>query len=145
METRIERDSLGEMIVPADALYGASTARAVANFPVSELRAHSAFVWATLAIKKAAAQVNREMGEFRARRERDPKAFEGYDPDAVAAAIIQAADEIMRDLTENGGAAHGKQFVVDVYQAGAGTSHNLNINEVIANLAIERLGGQRGD
>ncbi|HZP80492.1 MAG TPA: aspartate ammonia-lyase [Chthonomonadaceae bacterium] len=145
METRIERDSLGEMTVPADALYGASTARAVANFPVSGLRAHPAFLWATLVIKKAAAQVNREMGEFRARRERDPNAFRGYDPDEVAAAIIQAADAILRDLMENGGAVYGKQFVVDVYQAGAGTSHNMNVNEVVANLAIERLGGQRGD
>src|SRR5581483_5628623 len=145
METRIERDSLGGMTVPPRALYRARTPRAVANFPVSGLRAHPAFLWATLVIKKAAAQVNREMGEFRARRERDPNAFRGYDPDEVAAAIIQAADAILRDLMENGGAVYGKQFVVDVYQAGAGTSHNMNVNEVVANLAIERLGGQRGD
>ncbi len=145
MDTRTERDSLGEMIVPADALYGASTARAVANFPVSGLRAHPAFLWATLAIKKAAAKVNRDLGEFRTRRERNPNAFRGQDPDAVAGAIIQAADEIMRDLIEHDGATYGGQFVVDVYQAGAGTSHNMNVNEVVANRAIELLGGQRGD
>jgi aspartate ammonia-lyase len=145
METRIERDSLGEMTVPAEALYGASTARAVANFPVSGLRAHPAFLWATLAIKKAAARVNRDLGEFRARRTRNPNAFRGQDPDAAARAILQAADEIMRDLIENGGTTYGRQFVVDVYQAGAGTSHNMNVNEVVANRAIELLGGQRGD
>ncbi len=145
METRIERDSLGEMTVPADALYGASTARAVVNFPVSGMRAHPAFLWATLAIKKAAARVNRDLGEFRARQERNPDAFRGRNPDEVANAIIQAADEIMRDLTDNHGAVYGKQFVVDVYQAGAGTSHNMNVNEVLANRAIQILGGQPGD
>ncbi len=145
METRIERDSLGEMTVPADALYGASTARAVVNFPISGLRAHPAFLWATLAVKKAAARVNRDLGEFKARKERDPNAFRGREPDAIPNAIIQAACEIMRDLMENSGAKYGRQFVVDVYQAGAGTSHNMNVNEVLANRAIEILGGERGD
>ena len=145
METRTERDSLGEMTVPADALYGASTARAVVNFPISGLRAHPAFLWATLAVKKAAARVNRDLGEFRARKEHSPNAFRSHEGDEVANAIIQAADEIMRDLVENDGARYGKQFVVDVYQAGAGTSHNMNVNEVLANRAIEILGGERGD
>jgi aspartate ammonia-lyase len=144
VETRTERDSLGEMQVPADALYGASTARAVANFPISGLRADPILLWATLAIKKAAARVNRDLGEFRARQALDASAFHGRDPDSVADAIMQAADEIMEDVTR-GGAKHGRHFVVDVYQAGAGTSHNMNINEVLANRAIEILGGERGD
>jgi fumarate hydratase class II len=145
LETRTERDSIGEMRVPTDALYGASTARAVVNFPISGLRADPILLWATLAIKKAAARVNRDLGEFRALQVLDANAFQGRDPDSVAEAIIQAADEIMEDITRGGGAKHGRHFVVDVYQAGAGTSHNMNINEVLANRAIELLGGERGD
>jgi aspartate ammonia-lyase len=145
MSTRIERDSLGEMTVPEDALYGASTARAVLNFPISGLRMQPAFLRAILAIKKAAAQVNRDLGEFGRRKERDPNVFRSHSGEEVADAIIRAADEVMRDLRENGGAQYGRQFVVDVYQAGAGTSLNMNVNEVVANRAIERLGGQRGD
>ncbi len=123
METRTERDSLGEMEVPADALYGAQTARAILNFPISGLRPHPVFVWATVTIKKAAATVNREMGEL------TPE---------IAEAIIRAADEVLAGQ-------HQDQFVVDVFQAGAGTSHNMNVNEVLANRAVELLGGRRGD
>jgi len=123
MTSRIERDSLGEMEVPADALYGAQTARALRNFPVSGLKPHPLFVWATVAIKKAAATVNRQLGQI------DPR---------IADAIVAAADEVL-----NG--RHADQFVVDVFQAGAGTSHNMNVNEVLASRAAEILGGQRGD
>jgi aspartate ammonia-lyase len=145
METRLERDSLGEMSVPANALYGASTARAIVNFPISGLRADPIFVWATVAIKAAAARVNRDLGEFRERQQRHPEAFRGRKPDDIANAILQAAHEIMHDLRANNAARYGSQFVVDVYQAGAGTSHNMNVNEVLANRAIEHLGGERGD
>jgi len=145
METRIERDSLGEMTVPADALYGASTARAIQNFPISGLRMQPSLLWALLTIKKAAARVNRETGEFRAWKERDDRIFEGRAPDDVADAIVQAAEEIRQDLLEHEGAVYGVQFPVDVYQAGAGTSLNMNVNEVLANRAIEMLGGERGD
>jgi fumarate hydratase class II len=123
METRIERDSLGPMEVPAEALYGAQTARAIVNFPISGLRPHPLFVWATVAVKKAAATVNRELGEL--------------SPD-IANAVIAAADEVLAGQ-------HREQFVVDVFQAGAGTSHNMNANEVLANRAAELLGGRRGD
>jgi len=123
METRTERDSLGEIEVPADALYGAQTARAVRNFPVSGIRPHPLFVWATVAVKKAAATANKALGELK--------------PE-IADAIMQAADEVLRG-------EHREQFVVDVFQAGAGTSHNMNANEVLANRAAELLGGERGD
>lgn len=123
METRIERDSLGPMEVPAEALYGAQTARAIVNFPISGLRPHPLFVWATVAVKKAAATVNRELGEL------SPE---------IADAIIAAADEVLAGQ-------HRDQFVVDVFQAGAGTSHNMNANEVLANRAAELLGGKRGE
>lgn len=123
MNTRTERDSLGEMQIPANALYGAQTARAILNFPISGLRPHPLFVWATVAIKKAAATVNKELGEL---------------PPDIADAIVAAADEVL-----NG--QHQDQFVVDVFQAGAGTSHNMNVNEVLANRAAEILGGKRGD
>src|SRR5256714_7331149 len=123
MQTRIERDSLGEMEVPADALYGAQTARAVLNFPISGLRPHPLLVWATVVIKRSAASVNKELGELEAK---------------IADAIIAAADEVLAGK-------HGDQFVVDVFQAGAGTSHNMNVNEVLANRAAEILGGKRGD
>jgi fumarate hydratase class II len=115
---RIEKDSLGEVQVPADALYGAQTQRAVINFPVSGLRPYPAFVWAQALIKRAAAEVNRDVGELK--------------PE-LADAIIAAADEV---LAGN----HADQFVVDPFQAGAGTSHNMNLNEVIANRANQILG-----
>src|SRR5512138_2499723 len=121
--TRIERDTMGEVTVPASALYGAQTARAVENFPISRLRAHPAFVDATVRVKLAAARTNARLGLL---------------PRKKARAIEQAAREVLAG-------AHREQFVVDVYQAGAGTSHNMNVNEVLANRACELLGGRRGD
>jgi aspartate ammonia-lyase len=123
MQFRTERDPLGESAVPADAYYGIQTARAAANFPVSGLRAPADLVTATILIKKAAAQANTTLGRL------DP---------GVGAAIVRAADEVL-------GGALRDQFVVDVYQAGAGTSHNMNANEVLANRAAEMLGGARGE
>jgi fumarate hydratase, class II len=115
---RTEKDSLGEMQVPANALYGAQTQRAVLNFPVSGQRPYQAFVWSMAAIKRAAAEVNRDLG-----------LLDG----TVAEAIIKAADEVMAGQ-------HSDQFVVDPFQAGAGTSHNMNLNEVLANRANLILG-----
>jgi aspartate ammonia-lyase len=123
MQTRLEKDSLGERSIPANAYYGIQTARALENFPISGLRPKSSYVDATVHIKKAAATVNKSLGLLDA-----PKAN----------AIIAACDEIL-----NGGLR--EWFVVDVYQAGAGTSHNMNANEVIANRAIELLGGCKGE
>ncbi len=122
-KTRIEKDSLGELEVPADAYYGVQTARALVNFPVSGVRPHKEFVTAFVHIKKAAAIVNNKLGLL---------------DDTKSNAIVQAADEVLDGKM-------GDQFVVDVYQAGAGTSHNMNTNEVLANRAIEILGGVRGD
>jgi aspartate ammonia-lyase len=122
-DTRIEKDPLGELAVPASALYGVQTLRAVQNFPISGLKPLPAFVEATVRIKKAAAMTHRETGRL------EPK---------LADAIVAAADEI---LAGN----HRDQFVVDVYQAGAGTSHNMNDYEVIANRANELLGAKRGE
>ena len=115
---RTEKDSLGEVQVPAEALYGAQTQRAVLNFPISGLRPYPAFVWAQAAIKRAAAEVNRDLGLLDA---------------ALADAIIKAADEVLAGK-------HAAQFVVDPFQAGAGTSHNMNLNEVLANRASQLLG-----
>jgi aspartate ammonia-lyase len=122
MDHRIERDPLGELQVPAAAYYGVQTARAVENFPISGLRAHDDLITATILVKKAAAEANAALGRL--------------DPD-LARAIVAAADEIL-----SGGLRD--QFVVDVYQAGAGTSHNMNANEVLANRAAELLGEPRG-
>jgi len=122
MNYRVERDSLGELKVPAEAYYGIQTARAVDNFPVSGLRAHADLVTATILVKKAAAQANVALGRLDA---------------AIGDAIVKAADEVL-------GGRFREQFVVDVYQAGAGTSHNMNANEVIANRAAEILGEGRG-
>jgi fumarate hydratase class II len=119
---RVERDPLGEREVPAEAYYGIQTLRAVENFPISGLRAQPDLVTATVAIKKAAAQANAALGRL------DPK---------IAQAIVAAADDVLAGQ-------HRDQFVVDVYQAGAGTSHNMNTNEVLANLAAERVGAARG-
>ncbi len=121
MTMRIERDSLGEVQVPADALYGAQTARAAENFRISGLRAHPALIRATALVKAASARANAELGKLDAR---------------VAEAIAAAAQEVA-------GGAHREQFIVDVFQAGAGTSHNMNANEVIATLANRRLGEER--
>jgi len=121
--TRVERDSMGTMAVPADAYYGASTQRAVLNFPVSDLRFPRSFIRALGLIKHCAAEVNEEFGDVDAK---------------VVKAIKDASMEV----------ADGKldaQFVVDIFQTGSGTSTNMNANEVIANRAIELMGGQRGD
>jgi aspartate ammonia-lyase len=122
MKFRIERDPLGDVRVPTDAYYGAQTRRAVENFPISGLTAPSELVVATVQIKKAAADANAALGRLA--------------PD-IANAIIRAADEILEGQLRD-------QFVVDVYQAGAGTSHNMNTNEVLANRAAELLGDRRG-
>jgi len=122
MKTRIEKDPLGEKAVPADALYGIQTLRAVENYPISGLRPLPAFVDAVIQIKKAAALTHKETGRL------DRK---------LADAIIAATDEVL--------AGHFRdQFVVDVYQAGAGTSHHMNCNEVLANRANQILGGELG-
>jgi aspartate ammonia-lyase len=123
MRTRIEKDSLGERSIPVDAYYGVQTHRAIENFPISGLRSKPSFVDATVQIKKAAAKVNKALGLLEAKK---------------ADAVVQAADEILSGKLR-------EWFVVDVYQAGAGTSHNMNANEVIANRAIEILGGKKGD
>jgi len=122
MRTRVERDALGERDVPADAYYGIQTLRAVENFPISGLRAHPAFIVATAQVKLAAVQAN--------------MAVDRLDP-GIGNAIGSAAREVIA------GRLHD-QFVVDVYQAGAGTSHNMNANEVLANRALEILGEPRG-
>jgi fumarate hydratase class II len=122
-ETRIERDPLGELPVPVAALYGVQTERARQNFPISGLSPRPAFVDAMVWIKKAAALTHKETKRLDAK---------------LADAIIRAADEVL-------GGQHRDQFVVDPYQAGAGTSHNMNVNEVLANRANELLGGKRGE
>ncbi|HUP61799.1 MAG TPA: aspartate ammonia-lyase [Thermoanaerobaculia bacterium] len=122
--TRVEKDTLGEVRVPADALYGAQTQRAVENYPISGLREHPQFIRAFILLKRAAALANRELGAI------DSK---------IAAAIVAACDRILGDFD-----AHRRHFVVDVFQAGAGTSFNMNCNEVIANLANVSLGGTLG-
>ncbi len=122
-KTRIERDSLGTLEVPADAYYGVQTARAVANFPISGERLHVEMVRAVARIKIAAARANMEVGAL------DRKKGE---------AIVQAAEEVLAGK-------HDQDFVIDAYQAGAGTSFHMNANEVIANRACELLGGKRGD
>jgi fumarate hydratase class II len=129
MTTRTEKDSLGIVQVPADALYGAQTQRAVLNFPISGLKPYRAFIWAMALIKRAAAEVNHELGLF-SDRDLDGKKFTAQH---IVDAIVQAAQEVMDGKLD----AH---FVVDPFQAGAGTSHNMNVNEVIANRANQLLG-----
>ncbi|MGH7584234.1 MAG: lyase family protein, partial [Gemmatimonadales bacterium] len=122
MATRTERDPLGEKEIPAEALYGIQTLRAAENFPISGLRPLPAFVDAVVMIKRCAAEAHRHTGRLDAR---------------LADAIVRAADEVLAGQ-------HRDQFIVDPYQAGAGTSHNMNINEVLANRANELLGKPRG-
>lgn len=122
-EYRVSRDSLGEVKVPASAYYGAQTERARHNFPISGLRLPYRFIRAQGIIKRAAAIANRDVGDL---------------DQSIAGAIIQAAEEVIDGK-------FSEHFVVDVYQAGAGTSQNMNANEVIANRACELLGGSRGD
>lgn len=120
--SRLEKDSLGEVHVPSTALYGAQTMRAVENFPISGILPHRWFIRATLELKKACARANGNVGALK--------------PE-IANAIVEACDRLLA------GEFPGS-FVVEIYQAGAGTSHNMNANEVIANLAEEILGGRRG-
>jgi len=121
--TRTEKDSLGEKQVPADAYFGVQTLRAMENFPISGMRAHPALITAHATVKKAAALTNREIGNLDGR---------------IADAIIGACDELIEGRLRD-------QIIVDVFQAGAGVSFNMNCNEVLANRAIEILGGSRGD
>src|ERR1051326_332465 len=120
---RMEKDSMGEMEVPAAAYYGAQTARAVENFPISNLRFPRRFVRALGLIKKHAAITNGALGLL---------------PMKISKATQRAAQEVIDGKWD-------EQFVVDVFQTGSGTSTNMNANEVIANRAIEILGGKRGD
>jgi aspartate ammonia-lyase len=122
MPTRTERDSLGAKRVPSTAHYGIQTQRAVENFPISGLRLQPPMVRALALVKKAAAQANAALGQL---------------PRRSAAAISRACDEVLRGRFD-------EQFVVDVYQAGAGTSFNMNMNEVLANRANELLGARKG-
>jgi len=119
---RIEKDSLGEMQVPADALWGAQTQRAVENFPISNLRFPREFIAALGMIKKAAAQTNAELGLLE---------------DALAKDIVKAADEVIAGQ-------HDAHFVIDIFQTGSGTSTNMNANEVIANRALQLRGAEIG-
>ena len=121
-ETRVERDSMGEMQVPVSAYYGASTQRAVLNFPISDLRFPRQFIRALGQIKQAAAQVNEALGTV------DPQ---------IAEAIVRASQEVIDGKLDS-------HFVLDIFQTGSGTSTNMNANEVIANRASELLGGSRG-
>ncbi|MEZ4519192.1 MAG: lyase family protein [Chloroflexota bacterium] len=126
---RIEKDSLGEVQVPANAYWGAQTQRAIHNFPITGLLPYPAFVWSMALIKRAAAEVNQDLGLFKDKQIGD-KTVTGQE---MAEAIKTAADEVLAGKFSD-------QFVVDPIQAGAGTSHNMNINEVIANRANELLG-----
>ena len=119
---RIEKDSMGEMRVPADALYGAQTQRAVENFPISNLRFPREFVRAMGLIKLAAAKANMDLGHL------DKK---------VGEAIVNSAQEVIDGKLDS-------QFVLDIFQTGSGTSTNMNTNEVISNRAIQMLGGVVG-
>ena len=120
---RTERDSLGEKSLPSDCYFGIQTARAIENFPVSGLRPWRAFIWSMALIKRSAANVNHALGLLDQEK---------------AKAIVKASTEVMEGHFDT-------EFQVDPFQAGAGTSHNMNINEVIANRAIEILGGNKGD
>jgi aspartate ammonia-lyase len=122
---RIEKDTLGEVRVPDDALFGAQTQRAVENYPISGLREHPLFIRAFILLKRSAALANRELGAME---------------DTTANAIVAACDRVLRDFDRL-----RPHFVVDVFQAGAGTSFNMNCNEVIANLANLSLGGKAGE
>ncbi|MEF8937143.1 MAG: lyase family protein, partial [Halovenus sp.] len=119
---RTERDSLGEMQVPADAYWGAQTQRAVENFPISDLTFGRRFIRALGIVKKAAAQANRDLDLL----EEDK-----------ADCIVEAADEVIAG-------EHDDQFPVDIFQTGSGTSSNMNANEVISNRATELYGGEIG-
>src|SRR5437867_1935026 len=120
---RIEKDYLGEVKVPEEVYFGAETARALSNFNISNLTLQKRLIKALAIIKKASAFVNMKLKKL---------------DDKISRSIIKASDEVIEGKYDD-------QFVVDVFQAGAGTSTNMNVNEVIANRAIEILGGKRGD
>ena len=120
---RIEKDSMGERQIPNDAYYGIQTLRAIENFPISGIKPLATYIDACVLIKKATAIANGELGCI---------------TQEIANAIVQAADEVL-----NG--AYRDQFVVDIYQAGAGTSHHMNVNEVLSNRALEILGDEKGN
>ena len=117
---RVEADSMGEVRMPADRLYGAQTERARRNFPISKLRFDRRFLRALGGIKLVAAEVNRDLGLL---------------DEGLAAAIVEAAAEVMQGELDD-------HFVLDIFQTGSGTSTNMNANEVIANRAIQLLGGE---
>ena len=119
---RVERDSMGELEVPADALYGANTRRAELNFPISDLRFNRSFIRAIGQVKQSAAVVNRDLGQL------DPE---------LSRAIVDAAQEVIDGK-------HDDAFVVDIFQTGSGTSTNMNANEVISNVANRALGSPLG-
>ncbi|MBI1858311.1 MAG: aspartate ammonia-lyase [Candidatus Melainabacteria bacterium] len=121
--TRKEKDPMGEVELPDSVYYGVQTQRALNNFPISGITADPDFIKASILIKKAAAIINAELGEI---------------DQNISHLIIQACDEVLSGQFRD-------NFVVDVYQSGAGTSHNMNINEVLANRAIELSGGKKGD
>ena len=121
--SRMERDSLGEIEVPFNALYGSQTQRAIENFRISGLKPRPAFIWSMGLIKRAAAEVNRDLSLLDAQK---------------ADSIIRAAQEVIDGKLND-------QFVIDPFQAGAGTSHHMNFNEVIANRATQLLGGELGE
>src|SRR5438874_5161449 len=121
--TRLEKDSIGPKEIPANVYYGIQTERAVENYPISGMRAHATLIRAIAMIKRASAEANKELGLVDAK---------------VADAIIAAAQEVIDGKWDH-------QFVVDVFQAGAGVSFHMNTNEVIANRAVEMLGGKLGD
>ncbi|MFM7841202.1 MAG: lyase family protein, partial [Nitrospira sp.] len=120
--TRVEKDTMGELAVPADAYYGVQTARAIENFPISELRFPRAFIRAMGLIKHAAASANQSLGLLNKKQ---------------AEAIRRAAAEVIAGQLD-------AEFPVDIFQTGSGTSTNMNTNEVISNRATELVGGARG-
>jgi aspartate ammonia-lyase len=120
---RIEKDSMGERQIPESAYYGIQTLRAIENFPISGLKPLATYVDACILIKKAAAIANGELGCI---------------SHELSQSIVKAADEVLQGKLR-------EQFVVDIYQAGAGTSHHMNVNEVLANRALELLGDVKGN
>ena len=122
MDMRLEKDSMGELEVPSKALYGGNTRRAQLNFPISNLRFGRSFIKSLGLIKQSAAETNLELGLI----EKD-----------IANAIISSAQEVIDG-------DHDESFVVDIFQTGSGTSTNMNVNEVISNLSILKLGGEIG-
>jgi aspartate ammonia-lyase len=123
MRYREEHDYLGDVAVPYDAYWGAQTQRAIDNFPISGIKPIKEYTYAIILIKKAAAEANYQAGLISRK---------------ISRAIVRAADEALAGNLDD-------QFVVDIYQAGEGTSNNMNVNEVLANRAIELLGGNKGD